>query len=87
MTEQGFALTGPDGLVKLFMKDVLEAALGEELTEYLGHEKNRAGSDCGRGNVRHGIRSKTVLSEATDSMPVVVSVSPGRRTGVCSNVT
>lgn len=33
--EQGLALTGPDGLLKLFTKNVLEAALNEELTEHL----------------------------------------------------
>lgn len=31
--EQGLALTGPDGLLKLFTKNVLETALNEELTE------------------------------------------------------
>ncbi len=41
--EQGLALTGPDGLLKLFTKNVLEAALNEELTEHLRHEK-RAGN-------------------------------------------
>jgi putative transposase len=33
--EQGLALTGPDGLLKLFTKNVLEAALNEEMTEHL----------------------------------------------------
>ena len=47
-TEQGLALTGPDGLLKLFTKNVLETALNEELTEHLGHEENRA--DPGRGS-------------------------------------
>ena len=40
--EQGLSLTGPDGLLKQFTKTVLETALNEELTEHLGHEKNRA---------------------------------------------
>jgi hypothetical protein len=39
---RGLALTGPDGLLKLFTKSVLEAALADEMTEHLGHEKNRA---------------------------------------------
>ena len=52
--EQGRALTGPDGLLKLFTKNVLETALNEELTEHLGHEKNRAGPDREGGNVRNG---------------------------------
>jgi hypothetical protein len=41
--QRGLALTGPDGLLKLFTKNVLETALNEELTEHLGHEKNQAG--------------------------------------------
>ena len=36
---RGLALTGPDGLLKLFAKNVLETALNEEMTEHLGHEK------------------------------------------------
>ncbi|CAN5342590.1 hypothetical protein BH09ACT11_BH09ACT11_16250 [soil metagenome] len=39
--EQGLSLTGPDGLLKQFTKNVLETALNEEMTEHLGHEKNR----------------------------------------------
>jgi hypothetical protein len=39
--EQGLSLTGPDGLLKQFTKNVLESALNEEMTEHLGHEKNR----------------------------------------------
>jgi len=39
--EQGLSLTGPDGLLKQFTKNVLETALNEEMSEHLGHEKNR----------------------------------------------
>lgn len=39
---RGLVLTGPDGLLKLFTKNVLETALNEEMTEHLGREKNRA---------------------------------------------
>src|SRR5437763_402796 len=39
---RGLELTGPNGLLKLFTKNVLETALNEELTEHLGHEKNQA---------------------------------------------
>src|SRR5689334_18825205 len=35
---RGLELTGPNGLLKLFTKNVLETALNEELTEHLGHE-------------------------------------------------
>ena len=38
--EQGLSLTGPDGLLKQLTKVVLETALGQELAEHLGHEKN-----------------------------------------------
>ena len=37
--EQGLSLTGPGGLLKQLTKTVLEAALDEELTERLGHER------------------------------------------------
>ena len=40
--QRGLELTGPDGLLKLFTKNVLETALNEEITEHLGHEKNQA---------------------------------------------
>jgi hypothetical protein len=33
---RGLELTGPDGLLKLFTKNVLETALNEELTEHPG---------------------------------------------------
>ena len=59
--EQGLALTGPDGLLKLFTKNVLETALNEEMTEHLGYEKNSAGPDRESANVRNGCRSKTVI--------------------------
>ncbi|WP_426623730.1 IS256 family transposase [Leifsonia sp. McL0607] len=70
--EQGLALTGPDGLLKLFTKNVLETALNEELTEHLGHEKNRADLDRESGNVRNGTRPKTVLTEATGQVTIDV---------------
>ena len=49
--DRGEQITGPDGLLKLITKTVLESALDEEMTEHLGHEKNRpppAGSPGGR---------------------------------------
>ena len=70
--EQGLALTGPDGLLKLFTKNVLETALNEELTEHLGHEKNRADPDREGRNVRNGTRPKTVLTEATGQVTIEV---------------
>lgn len=55
--EQGLSLTGPDGLLKQFTKNALETALHAEMTEHLGHEKNRAAEGrglptCATGRVR-----------------------------------
>ena len=60
--EQGLSLTGPDGLLKQFTKNVLETALNEEMTEHLGHEKNRAPEGQDSSNIRNGTRPKTVLT-------------------------
>jgi len=53
---RGLALTGPDGLLKLFTKNVLETALNEEMTEHLGHEKNQVEAGRESTNVRNGAR-------------------------------
>ena len=66
------SLTGPDGLLKQFTKSVLETALNEEMTEHLGHEKNRAPGDRDSANVRNGTRPKTVLTEATGHVEIEV---------------
>jgi putative transposase len=70
--EQGLALTGPDGLLKLFTKNVLETALNEEMTEHLGHEKNRAEAGRESSNVRNGTRGKTVVSDAAGEVEIEV---------------
>lgn len=70
--EQGLELTGPDGLLKVFTKNVLETALNEEITEHLGHEKNRAEVERESVNVRNGTRSKTVVSDAAGEVEVSV---------------
>jgi transposase-like protein len=70
--EQGLSLTGPEGLLKQFTKSVLETALNEEMTEHLGHEKNRAPGDRDSANVRNGTRPKTVLTEATGHVEIEV---------------
>jgi len=69
---RGLALTGPDGLLKLFTKNVLETALSEEMTEHLGHEKNRADADRESTNVRNGTRPKTVISDAAGEVEIRV---------------
>ncbi len=70
--EQGLSLTGPNGLLKQFTKNVLETALNEEMTEHLGHEKNRARGDRDSSNVRNGTRPKTVLTHATGKVELEV---------------
>jgi transposase-like protein len=70
--EQGLSLTGPNGLLKQFTKNVLETALNEEMTEHLGHEKNRAPGDRDSSNVRNGTRPKTVLTHATGKVELEV---------------
>lgn len=69
---RGLALTGPDGLLKLFTKNVLETALNEEMTEHLGHAKNQATPERDSTNVRNGSRSKTVLSDAAGEVEIDV---------------
>jgi putative transposase len=69
--EQGLSLTGPDGLLKQLTKTVLETALNQEMTEHLGHEKHGPAVNQA-GNVRNGIRAKTVLTEATGQVQVEV---------------
>jgi putative transposase len=69
--EQGLSLTGPDGLLRQLTKTVLETALGEEMTEHLGHEKNGQ-PDPDTGNVRNGTRPKTVLTEANGQVQIEV---------------
>ena len=70
--EQGLSLTGPDGLLKQFTKSVLETALNEEMTDHLGHEKNRAPEGRDSVNVRNGTRPKTVLTQATGHVEIEV---------------
>jgi transposase-like protein len=69
---RGLELTGPDGLLKLFTRNVLETALNEELTEHLGHEKNRAEPGRRPANVRNGTRSKAVISDAAGEVRIDV---------------
>ncbi|MGI5146826.1 IS256 family transposase [Plantactinospora sp. CA-294935] len=69
---RGLELTGPNGLLKLFTKNVLETALNEEMTEHLGHEKNKAEPGRESTNVRNGSRGKTVLSDAAGEVRIDV---------------
>ncbi len=69
--ERGLSLTGPDGLLKQLTKSVIEAALGEEMTEHLGYER-RDPAGAGSGNVRNGTRSKTVLTDNSGNVEIDV---------------
>src|SRR3982750_4894048 len=69
---RGLELTGPNGLLKLFTKNVLETALNEEITEHLGHEKNQAEPGRESTNVRNGSRGKTVISDAAGEVQISV---------------
>jgi putative transposase len=69
---RGLELTGPNGLLKLFTKSVLETALNEEMTEHLGHEKNQADPGRDSTNVRNGSRGKTVISDAAGEVRIEV---------------
>jgi len=51
---------------------VLETALNEEMTEHLGHEKNRAEPGRESANVRNGTRSKAVISDAVGEVEIDV---------------
>ena len=62
--EQGLSLTSPDGLVKQFIKSVLETALEEEMTQHLGHEKNRAAEGRESINTRNGNRPQDGLTHS-----------------------
>jgi putative transposase len=70
--ERGLELTGPNGLLKMFTKNVLETALNEEMAVHLGHEKNRAEPGRDATNVRNGTRSKTVVSDAAGEVDIEV---------------
>jgi hypothetical protein len=70
--ERGLELTGPNGSLKLFTKNVLETALNEEMTEHLGHEKNQAEAGRESTNVRNGARPKIVVSDAAGEVQIGV---------------
>src|ERR1044072_3892636 len=69
---RGLELTGPNGLLKLFTRNVLETALNEEPNEHLGHPKHQAEPGRESTNGRNGSRSKTVISDAAGEVVVDV---------------
>jgi putative transposase len=69
--ERGLDITGPDGLLKLLTKTVLETALEEEITDHLGYAKHDPEGRDG-GNSRNGTRTKTVISDAAGAVTIEV---------------
>src|SRR3954470_10759600 len=68
---RGEDLTGPDGLLKLLTKTVLETALEEEISEHLGYDKHAVEGRNG-ANSRNGKRTKTVLTDAVGPVEIEV---------------
>src|SRR4051794_1835973 len=68
---RGEDLTGPDGLLKLVTKTVLETALEEELNEHLGYDKHAIEGRNG-ANSRNGRRTKTVVTDAVGAVEIEV---------------
>jgi putative transposase len=73
--ERGLEITGPDGLLKMLTKTVLETALEEEMTDHLGYDKHDPAGRDG-GNSRNGVRAKTVISDTAG--PVTIEVPRDR---------
>lgn len=69
--EAGVALSGPDGLLKVLTKTVIEAALDEEMAEHLGYDKH-AVEGRNRANSRNGRRTKTVLTGSCGPVEIAV---------------
>src|SRR5690348_7449771 len=69
--QRGLDITGPDGLLKLLTKTVLETALEEEMSGHLGYEANDPRGRNGK-NSRNGVRAKTVISEASGAVTIDV---------------
>lgn len=69
---RGVALTGPEGLLKVLPKTVIETALDEEMVEHLGYDKHAVEGRDG-GNSRNGRRTKTVLTDNAGAVEIEVS--------------
>ena len=69
--DAGVALTGPGGLLKALTVQIVEAALDEELDEYLGYDKHDP-VGRGSGNSRNGTRSKMVVTDNVGAIKIQV---------------
>ena len=68
---RGEDLTGPDGMLKVLTKDVLEITLEEEMNEHLGYDKHAA-EGRNNANSRNGTRAKTVTTPAAGEVVIEV---------------
>jgi putative transposase len=69
--DRGLALTGPDGLLKILTKTVLETALDEEMNDHLGYAKHASEGRNGE-NSRNGLRAKTVITDTVGPVEIAV---------------
>ena len=69
--DAGVALTGSGGLLKVLTAQIVEAALDEELSEYLGYDKHDL-VGRGSGNSRNGTRSKAVVTDNVGAIKIQV---------------
>ena len=69
--DAGVAVTGPGGLLKALTAQIVEAALDEELDEYLGYDKHDP-VGRGSGNSRNGTRSKMVVTDNVGAIKIQV---------------
>ena len=69
--DAGVAVTGPGGLLKALTAQIVEAALDEELDEYLGYDKHDP-VGRGSGNSRNGTRSKMVVTDNVGAFKIQV---------------
>ncbi|OZG61318.1 transposase [Bifidobacterium lemurum] len=70
--EQGWDLTGPDGLSRQFTKTVLETALDEEMNEHLGRARHERSRDGRSANARNGTTRKTVATASVGPVEIEV---------------
>lgn len=69
---QGINLSS-DTLLNTLTKDIIEAALDEELTDHLGYKKHTKGTNQETGgNTRNGYRTKTILTDTVGPINIDV---------------
>ena len=56
-------LLGKGGILKTFVKNLVEAALESEMKQHLGYEKNNTKPEHHKDNARNGYSSKNIVGE------------------------